>query len=229
MSVSHNRFNAIGRKSTRETPTGVSRSRFNAINGRNIQEEIKHQESSNINDSAITDSSTDIPLQKPALTPADIAEEQYQYYQDNFVPTERGLGGQVRSQEEIEKLASNAGIAAGSGKGAGEFMRNTGRMGINLSQDQKEEFLGSYIKSTVGAKAGAKTRVRSGLYDQNIENLGNFVGLGRGLATSSQDAISDASANQTAVDNANKQAKAQGQAAMVSTVATVGMTVASIF
>ena len=163
------------------------------------------------------------------LTPSDIAEDQYKYYQDTFVPIERGLKGQIRSPQEIESLAGNASTAAGSGKAAGEFMRNAGRMGINLSQDQKEEFLGSYVKSAVGAKAGAKTRVRSGLYDQNVENLGNFVGLGRGLATSSQDALSDASANQAAVQNANKQAKAASNASKVGVGATLVVAAAYVF
>lgn len=162
---------------------------------------------------------------KKAPSPADIADEQYQYYQENFVPVERGLGGQIRSPQEIETLAENASVAAGGWKAGDEFMRNAGRMGIQLSQDQKEDAFRQYARAGIGAKAGAKTRVRSGLYDQNVENLGNFVGLGRGLATSSQDALSDASANKAAVKNANSQISAQNQAGMVSTVATIGAAV----
>ena len=167
-------------------------------------------------------------LKPPHLSPSDVAKEQHEYYKDTFIPIEKKLGGQVRSPKEIEALTKNAGIKAGGTeiKAKEEFKRNIGRQGIQLSEDQKTEFNQLSRRGGIESKAGAMTRVRSGLYDQNIENLGNFVALGRDLATSSQDALADASANRAATQNANKQISAQNKAGIISTVATVGVAVA---
>ena len=49
---------------------------------------------------------------KDLSTPVAIAEDQFKYYEDTFIPIERGLGGQVRGAGEIESLSKNAGIQA---------------------------------------------------------------------------------------------------------------------
>ena len=105
-------------------------------------------------------------------------------------------------------------------------------MGLPISQDQQQEIEGYFDQQRVGNEAGAMTRVRSGLYDQNLENMGNYVALGRDLASTSQDAMANASANITATQNANKAMAANEKASAMSTGAMtaigVGLATSSV-
>lgn len=151
-----------------------------------------------------------------------MAREQYQYYQDEFVPTERKFAGLIKSPKEIESLAGNAGISAARPTNDDELNRNIGRMGLSMSPDQAAEAKKLTDMNRTATVAGAKTRTRGGLYDLNLQREGEFVGLGRNLATTSTGAVGTAAANSLQTANANKQMKAQHQASMVSTAVTIG-------
>lgn len=157
------------------------------------------------------------------LSAADAAQEQYDYYKETFTPVERELKGTDRTAGEIEALSKNAGIKAGeyAGKAVDQFRRNAGRQGLGLSQDQTREANQMLWNEGVGGIAGAQTRTRSGLYDQNLENQGNIVALGRNLASSSMDAMETASANLTQVQNANRQIAAQNKQAAIGAGVTI--------
>lgn len=165
-------------------------------------------------------------------TPARIAQEQYDYYQETFVPVERQLRGQIRSPEEIEGQVENVGIEsrAISENARGEADRNLGRFGLSLDDPTQQTEMNQYLNQAgIGAEAGARTRTRLGLYDQNVENLGNYVALGRDLSTSSQGALQEASATRTGIRNTNQQLKAQDKANTVGAIAAIGTAAAVIF
>jgi hypothetical protein len=66
-------------------------------------------------------------------------------------------------------------------------------------------------------------RTRSDLHDIKLQNRGEYVGLGRGIATGAQSSLSDAAASQFQTKSANDQIKAQEKAAMMSTVGTIAV------
>lgn len=170
-----------------------------------------------------------IEEQKPLLSPEAVAEEQYQYYQDTFVPVEQKLARRVRTPGEINFISRVAGLEAGKRRPFDEFGRNVGRMGISMSPDQLREAVQYFDKSRTGAEAGAISRTRSGLYDQNLENLGNYTALGRGLASSTQSALTEAAASAQATKNANQAIDAQNKSAKVGLAVTAIATAATIF
>lgn len=153
------------------------------------------------------------------------AKEQYKYYEKTFKPIERKARREILSTGDIERMSETAGLEAAetSDEARAEFDRTAGRMGLPISQDQQQEIEGYFDQQRVGNEAGAMTRVRSGLYDQNLQNMGNYVALGRDLASTSQDAMANASANITATQNANKAMAANEKASAMSTGAMVGV------
>jgi hypothetical protein len=158
-----------------------------------------------------------------AQAPEKIAREQYQYYEDEFIPSERKFAGLIRKPEEIERIAQNTGISALSSTANADLGRDMGRFGLNLDPTQQAELKQMQSMGDAGAVAGAKTRTRGGLYDLNLQRQGEFAGLGRGLATTSTGAINTSAANKNATDSANKQMAAQHQSSMIQTGVTLGV------
>lgn len=171
-----------------------------------------------------SDPSTDTNINADDLN-AQISREQYQYYKDNFIPVERSMAGQIRDPREIEARSRNAGIRADKAykSAKGSFDRNAGRFGIGLSADQRKEADKLFNMEGKAGIGGATTRARSDLYDLNTQNRGEFVGLGRGIATGAQAGLSTAAANQAQTDAANQQIDAQQDASMLSTIGTIAM------
>lgn len=154
---------------------------------------------------------------------AQISRERYQYYKDNFLPVERAAAGQIRTPAEIEARTENAGIRAGTAYKTAEadFGRNMGRQGNTLSPDQKAEADKLFKRERTAGIGGAKTRTRSDLYDTNMQNRGEFVGLGRNILTGAQSSLGSAANSQARTDAANEQIGAQEDAAMLSTIGTL--------
>lgn len=165
------------------------------------------------------------------ITNSEVSREQFQYYLDNFVPVERAAAGQIRNPAEIEARANNAGIEAREAyAGTGdEFRRNTGRFGIALDASQMGEAQGAIARGQAGAEAGAQTRARSGLYDQNLVNQGEFVRLGRNLASTSQDALGLSASLEKQRNATNRNIKAQEDASTMQLAGSVLTTAAMIY
>lgn len=152
-----------------------------------------------------------------------ITRDQYQYYRDTFIPVERAARGQIRTDSEIDALSKNTGISAGKAfkNVRGDFRRGAGRLGISLSSDQEAESDKLFGIGGTGRRAGIMTRVRSNLHDINLQNRGEYVGLGRSIATGAQSSLSDAASSQFRTKSANDQIEAQEKAAMMSTIGTI--------
>ena len=157
---------------------------------------------------------------KPDNIYAEMSRDQYDYYRNTFLPVENSARGQIRSDEEINKLTTNAGLEAGQSQSTvrGIQGRNLGRFGMQLAKDQKRDANKQMNMQGIGNRAGTMARTRTGLNDINLQNRGEYVGLGRGISTSAQSALGSAASTQNQTDAANDQINAQEKAAMTSTV-----------
>ncbi|MCG7931976.1 MAG: hypothetical protein N0E44_18240 [Candidatus Thiodiazotropha lotti] len=156
---------------------------------------------------------------------AKIQRDQYQYYRDAFLPTENAARGQIRSDEEINKLTTNAGLEAGQSQSTvrGIQRRNMGRFGMQMGGDQKRDANKQMTLQGIGNRAGTMARTRTGLNDINLQNRGEYVGLGRGISTSAQSALGDAASTENQTNAANDQIAAQEKAAKTAAMMSLAM------
>jgi len=100
---------------------------------------------------------------------------------------------------------------------------------MNLDPTQKKEVDQRFNMGKTGAVAGAKTRTRESLYDMNTSRQGEFVGLGRNLATSSLGSISKAEATEAQREATNDNISAQNSAGKLQLATSIGIAAAVIF
>ena len=152
-----------------------------------------------------------------------ISREQYQYYKDKYIPVERAAKGQIRTPGEIESLSRNAGIRSGNAyeTAKGDYRRGIAGTGDMLTPDQQAEADRMMALGETASKGGAQTRTRQGLYDLNVQNRGELIGLGRNIVTGAQAGLGTAASEQARVDAANDQIKSQESASRMQTLGTI--------
>jgi len=192
------------------------------------RQRAQEQQARNRGNSRLEDELAGMMAGRNKTDPAGIMRDQYEYYQDVFVPVERQLAGQIADKGEIETRSRGAGAEAGRDveRQKAQYERSLGLSGIKLDTKQREESAKLFEQGARGAQAGATTRMRSGLYDQNLRTAGEYTSLGRGLATGAKSSLMQASGLATQRETANDQIDAQDKQAK--TAAAV-MIIAAIF
>lgn len=152
----------------------------------------------------------------PDQQTADIANSQYKYYQDNYVPFENKMIANATGDMTPRINTALGNLNTFQQNAAGIQNRSMSRYG--MAQDprmmaamNRQQSLGNAAQS-----AALHNTTAQGLYDQNLSSLGAMTAIGRGLSTQAIDGIGASAANESARNaqySAAKQSAAQANAA----------------
>lgn len=155
-------------------------------------------------------------------TMAQITREQWDDYQNTFVPLENELIAQVQSNDEIEQDATESmrltNAAFDSAQGVQD--RALQSTGTQLDPTQRKALSRRMKLRRAAAVAGAANTTRRAGKDRRLGQMADIVAMGRGVSSNAMQGLSTAASNEAAIKSANANAKAQHQAGQLSGMAS---------
>jgi len=165
---------------------------------------------------------------------AEISREQWNDYQNTYVPYENEALAYINDPEAQAKEVSDAGTLAGKSFDTiqGARQRNLERMGISPRADVAKNFRSDASRSKALAQIDAKNRMRESVEQRTTSLSEEMIGVGKGVKANT-DSTLQAWTQLEGINNQMKASKAAQSAAsrnqMIGTASTVIMGAAMFF
>lgn len=154
-----------------------------------------------------------------------ITRQQYRDYQRRFLPVEREYAEMLTDPATMNREIAGAGQRARQGFQVSNEItqREQQRYGLQLRPDQAQAMARMRAVGRTTTTTGAVNDTRTAMGDLQLSGMNAMSGYGRGLRTSSMDALSGVAGRQAGIDAANDQMEAQEDAGRWSTVGAGAM------